>query len=791
MFTWHDILGPPHGAPLSRASRPALADAGLPRILACFLLFALTFGCGGDHDDPKPLGVTYEVRVSPATAIPDQEVHLEVVPLAGDSSDLDYQWRFEDGSEANGTNVRRAFTHPGLASVELSVSRPGSRTELRRTSIAVLDHETGALPEFGDLPALLGDVDLDGVRTLNDLVTITRLLDEPDSVLSSNAWLAADFDINGRVDGKDIDLLAAAVLAEGPPSTIQPTLGPPGTLIRLHSPALLEPGQKIEVQVGVRRFMPTQFLLGQVSFFLPFDLDQPGSLEVTPGSRTIELLVDGSLREAFDFEVIDGGPAPEDPVGLMSEAMDLSDIALREIIGGIDTLLSSELALDVGVNDDERAVAVEFLRAIGSELEAVHVQIGPVMQRLDSAALPLLSAAMASSGLEGALDELRSIVRGSNANVPSLSAGAALDALCNLRALLRAWEVAGNAIETTCYAMTAAAVGLAFIPGIGLAAAVADLLLVFEICVPALSLTSAADLVFGILPRAGDHIELEVMPETPLAEGESAEIAPYLPIEGLARLCAFGGQLASSQFADLLSTRVVRELVSRGPLRPLAALSRLGFRQTYDRIIRGLGSTVSSLLGATPLGGWLSQLALDWCSGVDRWLQVPLDSFGIFLPQEPAIGSLSVPSAPGTGQPAIYTYFLNPDITTPAEGILIRARGSFCGGPLAGSTHIKIGEVPVTVTMGDNGSLLDDIFEVLINDQTILTSSVPVRSVSTTIQMSIGDHTIQMRGLAAPDGVGTYFIDVDGAELAGGPPTSGIDLVPGVTHTWTLRVGGN
>jgi hypothetical protein len=94
----------------------------------------------------------------------------------------------------------------------------------------------------------------------------------------------------------------------------------------------------------------------------------------------------------------------------------------------------------------------------------------------------------------------------------------------------------------------------------------------------------------------------------------------------------------------------------------------------------------------------------------------------------------------------------------------------------------------VTITMGDNGNLLDDIFEVVINGSTVLTSSVPVTTVSTTVSLPVGRTAVQMRGLAAPDGVGTYFIRFTGATVVSGDPLSGTDLTPGVVKTFVVEV---
>ena len=122
-----------------------------------------------------------------------------------------------------------------------------------------------------------------------------------------------------------------------------------------------------------------------------------------------------------------------------------------------------------------------------------------------------------------------------------------------------------------------------------------------------------------------------------------------------------------------------------------------------------------------------------------------------------------------------------------------QVEGSFelCQKAIQGKLSIECGQfVDVTISMGDNGTLLDDIFQVSVDGTVVLTSQVPVTFTSTVVELSVGDHVLVMTGLAAPDGIGTYFISVTNAELIGGPPLSGTNLTAGTSFTWTLRVNG-
>jgi len=118
---------------------------------------------------------------------------------------------------------------------------------------------------------------------------------------------------------------------------------------------------------------------------------------------------------------------------------------------------------------------------------------------------------------------------------------------------------------------------------------------------------------------------------------------------------------------------------------------------------------------------------------------------------------------------------------------VVTATKSMCMGPEEKSIQFSCSTANVTITMGDNGALNDDIFEVVIDGDTVLTSSTPVRSTSTTVQLPLGEKSIVMRGHAAPDGIGTYFIRFDGATVVSGQ-TSGSDLVPGVSKTIVIDV---
>ena len=105
----------------------------------------------------------------------------------------------------------------------------------------------------------------------------------------------------------------------------------------------------------------------------------------------------------------------------------------------------------------------------------------------------------------------------------------------------------------------------------------------------------------------------------------------------------------------------------------------------------------------------------------------------------------------------------------------------------AGSTTIDCNGVEVRFCQGDNGSANDDIFELVVDGQVLLAPSASTRRICGSLMLSPGDHVVEMRGRAAPDGIGTYFIEVSHGTLTG-PPTSGSNLTAGAVFRWTLRI---
>ncbi len=92
-------------------------------------------------------------------------------------------------------------------------------------------------------------------------------------------------------------------------------------------------------------------------------------------------------------------------------------------------------------------------------------------------------------------------------------------------------------------------------------------------------------------------------------------------------------------------------------------------------------------------------------------------------------------------------------------------------------------------TFGDNGNLNDDTFALYVNGALVRTMTAPARSVTGEIPLSPGRHSVSMRGITAPDEIGTYYINMPaGVRLVSGDATSGRDMTAGVTRSWIIEV---
>lgn len=107
--------------------------------------------------------------------------------------------------------------------------------------------------------------------------------------------------------------------------------------------------------------------------------------------------------------------------------------------------------------------------------------------------------------------------------------------------------------------------------------------------------------------------------------------------------------------------------------------------------------------------------------------------------------------------------------------------------------YLTVLKSDISISFGDNGSANDDTFALFVNGQLIHSMNAPARSVGPfeidNLKAGVV-HTIQLRGITAPDAVGTYYINFSGKDIDSieGDSYTGTDLTAGASKTWKLLI---
>ncbi|WP_341503849.1 IPT/TIG domain-containing protein [Gallaecimonas sp. GXIMD4217] len=99
----------------------------------------------------------------------------------------------------------------------------------------------------------------------------------------------------------------------------------------------------------------------------------------------------------------------------------------------------------------------------------------------------------------------------------------------------------------------------------------------------------------------------------------------------------------------------------------------------------------------------------------------------------------------------------------------------------------------VSIIYGDNGNLLDDVYKLKVDDQVIRDNGTPVRKLGPIeLALTEGEHKVEIIGIKADDGIGTYYIDFAGDVVSvSGDALEGRDLTPNVVKTFHINVGSS
>jgi len=724
-----------------------------------------------------------------STGVPATHFNLAGRVVQSSSTVDHWHWAITDGREFDASTISVSFQAPGVYGVTLTARDGNNNTAQTETGLQVFDPASQGPPGLG-LPAQVGDVDGDGKITLKDAYLIAKHANGL-APLPPAATSAGDIDLDGQVKPSDAILLGQAVAAQQPlPSSLLPTHGAPGTRINVISPSLLDPTATIEIQVGQSAWVqqPLRPARGYSTFVIPLDVSKEGSLEVTPGPVQVNLRSNGIVIETFSFQVDTPAPLPANPKAELArlladylQILELNQAAMRQIIDASS------------LSNDEKELLLAAFNLAQQDVTTEVAQLRAVLDQPNADALAKLFFLYADANGYPAFRKslttflaleapaLRAKLEALSTLGPKASVDDILSTLCLIKGLAGQIDTGGQVLGWSCDALLVSALIAAAVP----AAEEATPALLFSwatSCASTEAFLEVPLLIDSFLNKMDADLRFKAMPENP-QPGENVNLRAEIELVGVDDLCAFSVGTGTDKLIEALAKEAVRRLLQKKlALRALSGIVNLLSPDVLKKLEERLSKAVGRTIDETAIGKSLEDLTNRLCDNFNAGAPILDDLSKIGMGPVPDVGTLTFPGD-GSG-----LYMCPQSEAGAAGGVLFTAKRKICGADKERQVTVACETHPVTITMGDNGNLLDDIFEVQIDGQTVLTSSIPVQTISTTIDLAPGDYLVLMIGRAAPDGVGTYFISFSGASVIGGDPLSGIDLTPGVVKTFMIRV---
>jgi hypothetical protein len=750
------------------------------------LLVTMAGGCSRSEHSSGPLrhgtqpvvpAVALYIDASSTMTAPNQPVSLKAVAMTSNAAVNSYRWTFSDGQQATGSEVSATFPQPGDVEVTLEGMADDGSITTTTAMLFVVDGNSLATHPLR-LATAHGDVDgIDGTSLLDALVVAQALSGRAE--LTADQLASADLDLNGVLTRKDLNLELLAVL-NGTllPAAILNDSVYPGSVTTIVSSTLLDPAQRAEVRVnGTATPAPMRTAVGYANFLVPTDL--PSNVHTI----AVELLINGSMREIFEVPIQHLGALPvdaaQDVMAFLAEA--------KGVLTSQQSVLTAQMATS-DLTSDEQAGVLASARAGAAMLDNAMLEMQPLLAANPGFA-QLFQKVLYANGLQEFRTELNQQiapeVSAHSMTIAALTGDDVCDvmipAVCGLKRAADLASAASDAIGAGCSAAAVTVFLGTVIPVDGPVIELTALATFLRVCVPmavALEVGSTAALLFS-------PVDVSLSADaTPLTTGSDAtwRVTTSVTFVGLREVCSTLSSTGLGAAAEqALRRRIVSRLIARNvSIRLLAEGLRRVSRSAYDALLDAINSSVGNTMDATGLSDAFGDLVAQVCPNLTAGTAlVPARRV---LQQPPAdAGTLQFEADDSA------TYHCPPLGPAFRSNIMLQGQLQLCNGPGSVSAAVACSSAAVVITMGDNGNLLDDIFEVIVDGQTVLTSGAPVRSASTTLHLPPGRITVLMRGLAAPDGVGTYFINISGAALVSGT-TSGSDLVPGVVKQFVIEV---
>lgn len=702
-----------------------------------------------------------------------------------------WHWTLSDGRELTGKSISVSFPASGLYGAHLMATDQQGNVVHADTGVMVFDPATQAPPELG-LPKQIGDIDGDGQITLKDAHKVSKHAGRLE-LLTVDAKPAADIDLDGKISPEDARLLGQAVAAGAVlPRVLLPARGAPGTRVNLISPALLDPTANIEIAVGKSLWIqqPLRLVRGYATFMIPFDATNSGSMNVTPGPVPVRIISNGTVADTLTFQVEAPIPLPADPKAELKKLLDDYASLVQVNHDSMKQLLDQAL-----VDGNERELLLAAFATTHEDVATKMANLKALLNQPGGEQLARLLLLYANANgyqefRQNLTELITSTVPATQSKLRALSVSATapsvdeiLSILCNVKKVTGTISTGSDILSFGCDALLIAAVVAVAVPADGPVGDVALLFTWASACGTAESTLELALMLNEFVDTIDANLRLQASTTAPQA-GESVKLRATLEVAGIDDLCSFGVGQAKDKLIEEVGRRAVKRLLQK-KLALKAISSAIGFLapKYIIELEKRLGAALGRVIDNTAVGDALAEFSDKICGYLHAGVPIDYELNATTLQgPDPNVG---VRTFPGDGTA---DYMCPAQGSSSSDNVTFTISRQICDKTEEEKVTISCSSRPVTITMGDNGNLLDDIFEVKIQGQTVLTSSAPVRSISTTVNLAAGDHTVEMIGRAAPDGIGTYFIQFSGATVIGGAPLSGTDLTPGVVKTFLIRV---
>ena len=640
----------------------------------------------------------------------------------------------------------------------------------------------------GEYTGYFGDVDGDRELTANDVLRVRQHINGLISLDAITEEPNADFDHDGEITDEDSRLIAKAVLSQQLyPSLITPDRGSPGLFVDIYDPALADMSNNAKVEVDgfelpeIHRSYP-----GSLTVMIPPQLDTAGTIDIVIIIDDLEV-----ARHSFVLEII-ASPTPDEFRKQFADVARIYALKGAELSNKLDSLFQDPVSEEFYEIKD-RAIVQAFNEVTFTELSTTANSISEFFEQMpDDVAVIAATVYRANfPDYEVALRRLNEINGLSSASLKATQLSRVqvadrdlLQALCDVEEVIEIIRDVSKVMKYGCYAISGITIASYFIPGLGIAIGTANLAQAGVICAAYATFSNAQDLAFDFVPNISETLIVDgpvYLTGSGVRPTEAAFVVNAEIDFVWRKFCKSKSKSAIKKaIANFLRKKLEKELKSTGVIGPAYESAKTFFPDEFKKIDKFIGDTIGEVIDGV-LGDTLGDLVNRGCNLFPSGKQIGLDHTEIKTTASPDEGTFSKEI-----ENIVYTCSLD-------EGALPEIRVNFeleaCKQKKTGKARVLCEEEQdVTFTIGDDGPALDDIFELLIDGDSILSSNSPVRSTSTTVKLTVGDHQMQMLGRAAPDNIGTYFVNVSGATVGPGPALSGTDLTAGRRFTWTITV---